>query len=263
MVDKLISFILVLLSVSFAGADADFESAEAAELHYTEYLTLVAEHPHNAASFTQGLFFYGGEMYESTGRYNESKLYKNIDIQSGKAEKEHKFADEIFAEGSVVLNDKLYVLTYKENEVQVFNPHTLEHLNTYDYPRQGWGLTTDGKYLIASDGTEKLYFMDESLDDVYTLNVTFNGTPVKSINELEYINGEIWANVWLTEEIIIIDPTSGSVTKKLDFSGLYQNKSGDVDDVLNGIAYNSDSGRIYITGKRWDKIYEFEIVHEG
>ncbi len=256
MLEKLLSAILILLSVSLTVPE---EIPDAPSMHYTECMTLVAEYPHDTASFTQGLFFYGGEMYESTGRYNQSMLYKNVDIESGTVENEYKFADDIFAEGSVVFNDKLYVLTYKENQVLTFDPETLEYKNTYSYPRQGWGLTTDGEYLIASDGTSDLFFMDESLGIQKTVTVRLDGKAQTNINELEYINGEIWANQWLTERILIIDPDNGNVKRTIDFSGLYTPISDSPDDVLNGIAYDKDSGRVYITGKCWDKMFEFEI----
>ncbi len=250
--------IAVFLSLAAQGINKSIPDA-IESVHCTQMVSLTSEYPHNEKSFTQGLFFYDGKMYESTGRYGESMLYKNIDVETGKAEAEYIFPEDIFAEGSVVYKDKLYVLTYKENKVFVFNPERLELLNTVFYPRQGWGLTTDGEYLIASDGTSELYYMDENLDVIKNVTVKRNGAALENINELEYIGGEIWANIWLTDEIVIINPENGNVKKTVDFSGIYKPQTDDSNAVLNGIAYNEDNGYIYITGKLWGKLFEFEL----
>lgn len=228
-------------------------------LPYNDCLTLTKTFPHRDDSFTQGLFFYDDEMYETTGRYAESKIYRKVNLESGIADDEYIFPDNIFAEGSVVFKDKLYVLTYKEEQVQVFDPITLSHKTTYSYPRQGWGLTTDGEYLIASDGTSTLYFMDKDLKEERRIIVKNGDMEMAQINELEYINGEIWANQWLSDYILVIDPDSGNVKKIIDFNGLYTPESDDRDAVLNGIAYNNETGKLYITGKLWEKMFEFEI----
>lgn len=253
----LLGVVLAFTGCHPTGSDADNTAGSIAG--YTEYLTLTNEYPHSTASFTQGLFFHNGQMYESVGKYGESAVFKSISPETGEHEAEYRFADDIFAEGSVVFNGKLYVLTWKESIVSVFNPETLEHEKNYPYNREGWGLTTDGEYLIASDGTASICFMDADLNDVKTITVTFNGEEIPNINELEYINGYIWANVWLSDEILIIDPQNGDVISKLDFGGLYEAQSNDADDVMNGIAFNPETGKIYITGKRWDTLYEFEL----
>ena len=236
------------------------QDVEPEKVMYSDVLILAETYPHNPSSFTQGLFFYDGKMYESTGRYGKSKLYRDVDIKTGKAESEFAFRDDIFAEGSVVYKDRLYVLTYKENKVLIFDPETIEHTDTLDYPRQGWGLTSDGEYLIASDGTSELYYMDEKLNVIKNLTVKNCGREVKNINELEYIGGEIWANVWMSDEILIIDPQNGNVKKIIDFSGIYNHlDDNDPDNVLNGIAYNAESGKLCITGKCWDRVFVFEL----
>ena len=245
----------LLLAVVFLSACSGLSDTAA----YTEALTLVNSYPHKTDSFTQGLFFYGGKMYESVGRYGESGLMKNIDFKTGGCEWRYSFDGDIFAEGAAALNGKVYVLSWKENKAFIFNPETLALEKTVEYPRQGWGLTTDGEFLIASDGTAELYFLDESLETVKTVTVTRQGKEIANINELEYIGGYIWANVWLSNEIVVINPENGKVEKTLDFTGLYDNKSNDSNDCLNGIAYNEENGRIYITGKRWNTLFEFEI----
>ncbi len=248
---------LVLALVSLAlPQESPEEKAEV--IPYTDLFTVTAEYPHNTSSFTQGLFFYGGVLYESTGRYGESRVYKEVDLNSGIASESYSFDDEIFAEGSVVFDGKLYVLTYKENTVFVMNPDTLELERSIPYTRQGWGLTTDGRYLIASDGSDKLFFMDGDLRDIRSVSVTLGGEPLRNINELEYVDGKILANIWLTDSIAVINPESGKVLSMLDFSGIYDNQSTDVNDVLNGIAFNGENGRLYITGKRWDTLFELK-----
>lgn len=263
MLEKILSALLIFLRLAVLSLPVENEIVKKSEnYHYTEYLTLTNQYPHNTESFTQGLFFHNGEMYESTGRYGESMLYGNIEIESGTAEKQYSFPEDIFAEGAVVFKDKLYVLTYKENQVQIFDPETLELETTYSYPRQGWGLTTDGEWLIASDGSSNLYFMDEELKVSKTVEVNRDGERVERINELEYINGEIWANVWLTNEIIVINKDNGEVLRTIDFSQLNAMEITDNNNVFNGIAYNSENGKLYLTGKKWDTLYEFEFKME-
>lgn len=253
---KKITLILtcLLLAVSVSGCSGMSDTVT-----YTEALTLVNSYPHKTDSFTQGLFFHDGKIYESVGRYGESGLMKNIDFKTGNCEWRYSFDENIFAEGSTALNGKIYVLSWKENKAFVFDPETLVLEKTVEYPRQGWGLTTDDENLIASDGTAELFFMNESLETVKTVTVTRSGEKIANINELEYIGGYIWANVWLSNEIIIINPENGKVEKTLDFTGLYDNKSNDANDCLNGVAYNEENGRVYITGKRWNTLFEFEI----
>lgn len=233
--------------------------------NYTEYIELsdmfciTSEYPHNTSSFTQGLFFYNGELYETTGRYGESNIYKNIHVREGTFETQYSFDNTIFAEGSTVFEGVQYVLTYKENKVFTFNPETLEPTAVIDYPYEGWGLTTDNKYLIASDGTEIIRFFDKNLNIEKTIKVTLDGEGINRINELEFINGKIYANRWLTNDILIICPESGNVLKVIDASVLLKKQSEDINDVLNGIAYNPENGKLYLTGKRWDTLFELEF----
>ena len=216
-------------------------------------------YPHNTSSFTEGLFFYNGQLYESMGPYEKSAVYKNIDINSGVPEASYRFEDDIFAEGSVVFYNKLYVLTYKENKAFIFDPDTLELLDTLNYPRDGWGLTTDGEYLIASDGSSSLFYLDEELQLIKTLDIFYNGEPIDNINELEYINGLIWANIWRQDFIVIIDPATGNVLEVIDFGDILPVNlfEDDANDVLNGIAYDPAEDRVYITGKYWPLMFSF------
>lgn len=253
---EVILALITLLLSTFAAKTTDTQILNTT---YDAYLSVTNEYVHSIDSFTQGLSFHNDKMYETTGLYGKSNIYKNIDLSTGKSEKSYAFDSDIFAEGSVVFDNELYVLTYRENKVFVFDPDSLEQKRELLYNREGWGLTTDGTHLIASDGSCDIFFMDKQLNTIKQITVKHEGNDVKNINELEYIDGKIWANVWLTNDILIIDPQSGNVEKKLDFSKLCPQHINNSNDVLNGIAYNKSTGKIYVTGKRWDTLYELEI----
>ena len=219
---------------------------------------VVKEYPHDPSAYTQGLFFHGGKLYESTGQYGTSS-FRTVDLQTGKSLTSMQFNRTYFVEGSVIFGDDLYILTWMNKVVFKYDPETLTYRSTQGYPREGWGLTTDGKSLIASDGTANLYFMDASLKVEKTLPVKMNGRPVRFLNELEWIDGKIWANVYTTDLIVIIDPKSGSVEATVDCSGLLPQSLRDANtDVLNGIAY--DGKHIYLTGKNWKRLYQIELI---
>lgn len=219
---------------------------------------VVKEYPHDTGAYTQGLFFNGGRLYESTGQFGESS-FRIVDIESGRALRKLDFAARYFAEGSVMLDGKLYILTWTNKVAFVYDAATLEYLQTYSYPREGWGLTTDGKSLIASDGSSRLYFLSPEFKQQKALTVKLNGRPVRNLNELEWIDGRIWANVYMTDLIVIVNPSSGEVEATVDCGGLLPSKLRSADtDVLNGIAVSED-GRIYLTGKNWPRMYEIKL----
>lgn len=225
-------------------------------------LEVVAEYPHQVTSYTQGLFFHEGQLYESTGQYGESSLIK-VDLRSGKAIQKQNFDEKYFVEGSVVLGDDLYVLTWQENVAFIYDAQTLEFKSARSYPREGWGITTDGTDLIASDGSSYLYFMDKSLNVKKRIQVKAGNRPVSWLNELEYIDGKIWANVYTADEIAIINPENGYVEGVIDCRGLLPKKLHTYDtDVLNGIAYNPEDGKIYLTGKNWPILYEVKLIEK-
>lgn len=234
-----------------------------AEAGVKEYkLDVVAEYPHDTESYTQGLFFHNGQMYETTGLHGKSTLRK-VDVRTGKAIKKLDFDRKYFVEGSVVLKDNLYILTWDSKVAFVYDADSLEYRSTWSYPREGWGITTDGKQLIASDGSATLFFMDENFALKRRLIVRYEDRPVRWLNELEYINGKIWANVYTTDEIVIIDPKDGRVEGVIDCSGLLPKRLYTKEtDVLNGIAYNPEDDRIYLTGKNWPKMYEIRLVEK-
>lgn len=218
-------------------------------------------YPHNEESFTQGLFFDDDVLYETAGMYGESMIYSGVDLNTGRAEKAQAMDSQAFGEGSAIFKDKLYVLTWRENKVYIYNPESLVVEREISYEREGWGLTTDGEQLIASDGSSKLYFMDEDLNVKREVIVTDkDGKEVRNLNELEYIKGYIWANVWHTNNIVVIRPADGKIMKTFDLSYIYPKADRtEKSDEMNGIAYNKKTKKVYITGKYWPYYYEFEL----
>ena len=222
---------------------------------------VVKEYPHDTGAYTQGLFFHDGKLYESTGQYGASTI-RIVDLASGKPVRKLHFGKKYFAEGSVILNGSYYVLTWTNKVAFVYDAATLEYKKTYSYPREGWGLTTDGEYLIASDGSSRLFFLSPEFKLQKSVIVKLNGRPVKYLNELEWIDGRIWANVYTTDMIVVINPSNGEVEATIDCRGLLPEKLRTKStDVLNGIALDSD-GKIYLTGKNWPRLYEVRLIQK-
>ena len=221
---------------------------------------VVKEYPHDTGSYTQGLFFHKGQMYESTGQYGES-TFRVVDMETGKPLQKLDFNRKYFGEGSVILGDNLYILTWQNKVAFIYDANTLEYKASYSYPREGWGITTDGKQLIASDGSARLYFLSDDYSLVKSVDVKLDGRPVRYLNELEYIDGKVWANVYMTDLIVIINPSNGVVEATVDCTGLLPRELREPKtDVLNGIALNPDDGKIYLTGKYWKRLYEVKLV---
>lgn len=224
-------------------------------------IEVVKAYPHDTGSYTQGLFWHGGSLYESTG-LNGKSTFRKVDLQSGQALTKLPFNKKYFVEGSVILGDKLYILTWTNKVIFIYDANTLEYRSTYSYPREGWGLTTDGKSLISSDGSSRIYFLTPELKLERSINVSLNGRAVRYLNELEWIDGRIWANVYTTDTIVIINPDTGIVEATVDCDGLLPERLRTSDtDVLNGIAVDSE-GRIFLTGKNWPELYEVKLVGE-
>lgn len=246
---SLVVIVLSLLASSYVNAKVRQYKAQ-----------VVAEYPHDRTSYTQGLFFYDGQMYESTG-LNGKSTFRKVDIRTGKALYRLNFDRRYFLEGSVEKDGNIYMLTWQNNVAFVYDAKTLKYKKSYSYPREGWGLTTDGKTLIASDGSANLYFLDDDFRTARKVTVRLNGRPVNDLNELEYIDGKIWANVYLTDLIVIVNPADGNVEATVDCSGLLPSRLRyDDTDVLNGIAYNPQNGKIYLTGKNWCRLYEIKLA---
>lgn len=248
-----IMVLLISLLIALACTDAGVK----------EYrLEVVAEYPHDTGSYTQGLFFHDGQMYESTGLHGKS-TFRKVDVETGEALEKLNFDKKYFVEGSVIWNGNLYILTWESRVAFIYDAETLEYKSSWKYPREGWGITTDGKHLIASDGTANLYFMDENFAQKKKVLVTIEDRPVRFLNELEYIDGKIWANVYTADEIVIIDPKDGRVEGVIDCRGLLPKELRTPDtDVLNGIAYDEKTGKIYLTGKNWPKLYEIKLTRK-
>ena len=217
--------------------------------------------PHDRNAYTQGLFFHNGVLYESCGQYGQSH-FKKCELSTGKALRRLDFDPQYFAEGACVLNNMLYILTWQEHKCFVYDINTLKYLGQLPLFTEGWGLTTNGKELIMSDGSSTLYFLDPMTFVVKSkLNVKLKGKQMHYLNELEYINGEIWANVYGSDIILIIDPTNGVVKGVVDCKNLLpRSLVTSTTDVLNGIAYNPATKSLYLTGKNWPKMYKVEIV---
>ena len=218
--------------------------------------------PHNDAAFTQGLFISDGSLYESTGKYGESRLLKT-NLETGEAVQTLALSHQVFGEGSTLLNGKIYVLTWRSGAGLVVDSKSFKAEQTFKYDGEGWGLTHDGERLIMSDGTATLRFLDpEDFSQTGKLSVTYNGNPVQKLNELEFINGEIFANIWQSDAIVRIDPVSGKVVGVIDMRGILseEDRIDGKTNVLNGIAYDAASGRLFVTGKNWPKLFEVEII---
>jgi len=224
---------------------------------------IVSSFPHDTSSYTQGLTWVNNALYESTGLEGHSKLMK-IDLKTGKPQQEVKLANEIFGEGITLLNGKIYQLTWMNHKVYVYDANTLQKVQEFNWDNQGWGITHNGTDLIISTGSNNLYFVDPNTFAIKNvLGVFDNNGPVGNLNELEFIDGAIYANVYTTDYIVKIDPANGHVTGRLDMTGLLE-KSGKTADkeggnVLNGIAYDSTRKSLYITGKKWPLLYEVKL----
>jgi len=216
--------------------------------------------PHDRGAFTQGLVVRSGEFLESTGLNGESTL-REVEIETGRVLKQISIAREYFAEGLAVIGDRAYQLTWQNGRGFVYDADTFRLEREFTYDGEGWGLTTDGQLLILSDGTSRIRFLDPgTFKVVRTLEVAASGKPLRELNELEWIHGEIFANVWQTNEIVRIDPATGRVRGVIDCGGLLapQDRAPDT-DVLNGIAYDAATDRLFITGKRWPKVFEVRL----
>ena len=231
------------------------------KLHKLSRYKVVEELPHDTEAYTQALFLSGGDWMESTGGYGTSSI-RRVEKATGKVLLKKDLEEKFFGEGLAELNGKFYQLTWKSQKGFVYDAQSLEKLSSFSYTGEGWGLTTDGKTLIMSDGTERIRFLDPKTFQVLReISVTFGGKSLKMLNELEFIEGEIFANVWQTEQIVRINPVNGQVVGVIDLTGIYpQARQRDSQFVLNGIAYDTEAKKLYVTGKCWPKIYQIELV---
>ncbi|MEO5648538.1 MAG: glutaminyl-peptide cyclotransferase [Ginsengibacter sp.] len=278
MVNKLLTaWILLLFFSCNNNASSDYDKTIPMPKAYdiaapaSIIFTIDSVYPHDPSAFTQGLEFFKGKLYEGTGELGKTRL-RIVDIKTGVAEKEHKISDDsIFGEGITIFKNKLYQLTWQNNKIFVYNLNDItKPASTLNWGREGWGATNDGKNIIISDGTSKLYFTepDENKKEMKInkiLTVISNRGEVDSLNELELIDGYVYANRWLTNQIVKIDTANGHVVGVMDLTGLLKQYDpgakidGDGGAVLNGIAYDSTTKKIYITGKDWPKLFEIRL----
>jgi glutamine cyclotransferase len=222
---------------------------------------IVNTYPHDITSFTEGLEFYKDTLYESTG-LNGKSYFRKYDYKTGKIYKQVDLESKYFGEGITFVNDKLYQLTWQEKTGFIYNAKTLKLEKTFAYDKdiEGWGMTNDGKYIYQTDKTEKIWKMDpETQKMIDYINVYSGSSKIKAINELEWINGKIYTNVWQKDAIAVVNPVNGAVEGILDMSGLRKLINGTPDDYLNGIAYNPKTKTIFVTGKNWDKLFEITV----
>lgn len=220
---------------------------------------VVKAYPHDRQAFTQGLFFMDGELWEGTGLYQHSGL-RRVELATGKILQNHPIGESYFGEGLAAVGNQLFQLTWKNGLMFVYDKTSFQLQKAFRYTGEGWGLTTDGKQLIMSDGTSALHWVDPSNGTrLATIRVTDSGREIANLNELEWIKGEIWANVWQSNRIARIDPKTGRVKAWLNLTGILSPVEAQGTDVLNGIAYDAKGDRVFITGKLWPKLFEIRV----
>ena len=249
---------LLLLLVILLGASSGYASPTGVPVYSYE---LIDAYPHDRTAYTQGLAFEDGFIYEGTGLYGQSSLRK-VNLNTGEVLQQHAHPSRYFGEGITVLNDKIFQVTWRSRVAFVYDRDSFRLLNTFSYDGQGWGITFDGSSLIMSDGTAILRFLDpQTFTEIGRVKVTDNNKPITRLNELEYVRGEIYANIWKTDLIARIAPDTGRVVGWIDLRGLLGAEHRDQPvDVLNGIAYDPEMDRLFVTGKLWPKLFEIKLV---
>jgi glutamine cyclotransferase len=263
LVALLVGSFVLLFSVSALVLLNDFP-LNTEPVHYT--YTIDNMYNHDDKAFTQGLIFNDGVLYEGTGLYGQSTL-RRVELETGNVTQLYALPDEFFGEGITIFKDKIIQLTWKNNRGFVYNKQSFELIQEFEYPfeypTQGWGITYDGSNLIMSNGSSTLFFLDpETFTQVRQIEV-HDINPVTNLNELEYIQGKIYANVWYEDNIAIISPQTGKVTGWINLKGIYDSANQDTGNVLNGIAYDVEENRLFVTGKRWSQLFEISLIPLG
>jgi glutaminyl-peptide cyclotransferase len=256
---------LFLVAAAVAACSCSSSSVEAVGIPVYGY-QIVNTYPHDTGAFTEGLFYFNGFLYESTGQNGQSSIRK-VKLETGEVLQKREISENYFGEGIINWKDKLYELTWQTEVGFIYNFETFAPQGQFHYPGEGWSMTTDGKRIIMDDGTPEIRFWDpETLEEkLPRLTVTADGQPVQRLNELEWVNGEIYANIWETDRIARIDPKSGKVVGWIDCSGLLApgERTAGSDSVLNGIAYDAAHNRLFVTGKNWPKLFEIRLVKKS
>jgi glutamine cyclotransferase len=247
-----------------ANRPANANTASSALPMYT--YDIVKAYPHDPAAFTQGLVFHNGVLYEGTGGKGTDSFkssIRKVEIETGKVLQKHELGPQYFGEGISIIGDQIYQLTWREHTAFVYSLADLKPQKEFKYSGEGWGLATDGTMLFMSDGTHVIRVVDPATFETKRTIVVNDekGSPVMQLNELEWVNGEIWANIWQSGKIVRIDPANGKLLGRVDFENLVKQEQADNDeaDVLNGIAYDPASDRLFITGKLWKRLFEVKI----
>lgn len=249
-------------------AIATYACAPVSQAGVPEYtFEVVHSYPHDRTAFTEGLFYLDGFLYESTGIEGASSVRK-VRLETGEVVQRHDLPSAYFGEGIIQWKDRLIQLTYKTEVGFVYNLSTFETERRFEYPGEGWAMTQDGKNIFMSDGTAQIRIWDpETLQELRRITVTDQGQPVPNVNELEWVKGEIYANIWETDRIARIDPATGRVVGWIDLAGLLNPNERiagpEGTDVLNGIAYDAKGNRLFVTGKRWPKLFEIRLVRRS
>src|SRR5262249_48295579 len=253
-------FSLIIISCKTSEAQQQTDFTAPARVPTFTY-EILKSFPHDPNAFTQGLLYHQGVFYESTGLNGQSSLRK-VEVETGKVLQIVPVPPQFFAEGLALFNGRLLQLTWQNHRGFIYDLNSFNLINTFDYTDEGWGLTHDGRSLIMTDGSNRIRYLDPDNFQVQrTLNVQENGRPIDRLNELEYIKGEIYANIWQTDRVARIDPRTGHVNAWIDLAGLLSpaDREGHNADVLNGIAYDESGDRLFVTGKLWPKLYEIKL----
>ena len=220
---------------------------------------VVKAYPHDPGAFTQGLFFHDGFLYEGTGLHGRSSIRK-VELETGRVLQAVELPGEFFGEGITIWGDRLIGITWQEQTAFVLDLKTFKLWRKFSYPGEGWGITHNDRELVMSDGTPELRFLDPAtFKETRRVRVTADGRPVEMLNELEWVEGEVWANIWQSDRIARINPKTGVVAGWIDLTGLLPQRGGS-DDVLNGIAYDAAKKRLFVTGKLWPKLFEIQLT---
>jgi glutaminyl-peptide cyclotransferase len=252
--------LLVMLLIVSGCVDKTMIGASAADKIPTYTYEVKHTYPHDPAAFTQGLIFRAGVLWESTGLNGTSSLRK-VELETGRVLKKLDVPQQYFAEGMTVFRNHVYQLTWQSQKGFIYDPETFAPQGEFAYMGEGWGLTHDDQFLIMSDGTNRIRFIDpQTFETKRTISVVNNGQPLNELNELEYVKGEIYANIWQTDTVVRIDPQTGKILGLIDLSGLLPaTDRTPATDVLNGIAYDEANDRLFVTGKMWPKLFEIRV----
>ncbi|MBA7573878.1 hypothetical protein ES708_15679 [subsurface metagenome] len=256
--------LLVLTGVFFIYHYSNLEPSTNSNVIPVYTYKVINTYPHDRSAFTEGLVFEDGVLYEGTGLHGYSTL-RRVKLETGQILQIYELSPQFFGEGVTIYGNKIIQLTWKSHIGFVYDKYSFKLLQEFNYPDEGWGITHNGKHLIMSDGTETLHFLDpETFEEISQIEVSANNIPVTRINELEYIQGEIYANIWQTERIARIDPLTGQVIGWINLKGILSPEDhSETVDVLNGIAYDAKNDRLFVTGKFWPKLFEIELIGQG